>query len=243
MFCSSVDDVVRLCRIITFVLTLVAVAMLYERAALHNIFSVFGGVPDAPMIREGRIRASGPFAHPILAGTVGAVTLPLMIALWPYHPLTAGLGTLVCLIIVVASASSGPVMSAAFAVGPLMMWRYRSRMRSIRWGAGCGLVALSLVMNAPVYYLIARVDIVGGSTGWYRSRLIESAFEHFNEWWLAGTDYTRHWMPENNAVDETQVDITNYYLRMGVVGGLPLILIFIARTRHRVLFCRDCGCR
>jgi hypothetical protein len=84
------------------------------------------------------------------------------------------------------------------------------------------------VMKAPIYYLIARFTVVGGSTGWYRSRLIESAFEHLSEWWLAGTDYTRHWMP--NAVDwsPNHTDITNYYLSMGVVGGLPLVLLLIA---------------
>jgi hypothetical protein len=35
-------------------------------------------------------------------------------------------------------------------------------------------------------------------------------------------------MGEGMLTDPTQVDITNHYLSMGVVGGLPLIICFIA---------------
>jgi hypothetical protein len=119
-------------------------------------------------------------------------------------------------------------MSAAFGVGALLLWRYRHSMRALRWGAIGLYAALAITMKAPVYYLIARIDVVGGSTGWHRSRLIESAFQHLNEWWFAGTDYTRHWMQEGMDWDQTQVDITNHYLSMGVVGGIPLVFLFIA---------------
>lgn len=108
------------------------------------------------------------------------------------------------------------------------MWRYRHRMRLLRWMAVLGYFTLALVMKAPVYYLIARIDISGGSTGWHRARLIESAFEHLDEWWLAGTDYTRHWMPTGVSWSPNHADITNQYLKFGVVGGLPLMLLFIA---------------
>jgi hypothetical protein len=228
IFCSSVDDVVRLCQTTALVLTLVALAMLNERATLHNVFSIFGGVPAVPEIRAGHVRAFGPFAHPILAGTVGAVSLPLMVASWRRNRTVSLLGILACLAIVVTSASSGPVMSAAFGVGALLLWRYRHSMRALRWGAIGLYAALAITMKAPVYYLIARIDVVGGSTGWHRSRLIESAFQHLNEWWFAGTDYTRHWMQEGMDWDQTQVDITNHYLSMGVVGGIPLVFLFIA---------------
>jgi len=128
----------------------------------------------------------------------------------------------------VTSASSGPVMSAAFGVGGLWLWRLRQYLRVLQWTVACAVVALSLVMKAPIYYLIARIDIVGGSTGWHRSRLIESALEHFDTWWFAGTDYTRNWMAEGMISDPNHVDITNHYLRLGVVGGLPLIILFMA---------------
>jgi hypothetical protein len=227
IFCSTAEDVVRLCRATALVLAPVALEMVYEQLTFHNLFSVFGGVPSEPHLREGRIRAFGPFAHPILAGSVGAASLPLMVGIWRYHRMAACVGILVCVTMVIGSASSGPALSAAFGIAALCMWPYRHQMRLFRWLVVCGYLVLELVMKVPPYYLIARISVVGGSTGWHRSRLIESALEHLGEWWLAGTDYTRHWMVEGIQTNENHVDITNYYLTIGVMGGLPLMLLLI----------------
>jgi hypothetical protein len=82
-------------------------------------------------------------------------------------------------------------------------------------------------MKAPAYYLMGRVPLVPGSTGWHRARLIESAISHLSEWWVAGTDYTRHWMPSGVSWSPDHADITNHYIMMGIWGGLPLMLMFI----------------
>jgi hypothetical protein len=74
---------------------------------------------------------------------------------------------------------------------------------------------------------LARIDLTGSSTSYYRAALINSAISHLNEWWLGGTDYTRHWMPTGAAWSPDQADITNHYIKMGVVGGLPLMLLFV----------------
>jgi hypothetical protein len=228
IFCSSVEDVSVLCRITALVLLPVALAMIYEQTAFRNIFSVLGGVPPTPQIRDGRIRAFGPFAHPILAGTVGGVVLPLMIGVWRLSRPSALVGILSCLTIVGASASSGPVMSAAVGCGAMAAWPLRKYARLFRWTLLGTYLALLVVMDRPPYYVIQRLEVVGGSTGWYRSRLIESAFEHIDEWWIGGTDYTRHWMTRATTISETHTDITNHYLAIGVMGGLPLLLLFVA---------------
>ena len=88
-------------------------------------------------------------------------------------------------------------------------------------------MVLDFVMQAPAYYLIGRIDLTGSSTGWHRARLIESAFRHLNEWWLGGTDHTRHWMATGVVWSADHTDITNHYLHMGVIGGLPLMILFI----------------
>jgi hypothetical protein len=225
--CSTLDDVVRLCRIAAFILLPVALEMLYEQLTFHNLFSIFGAVPDTPQFRDGRIRAFGPFAHPILAGSVGGVMLPLMLAIWRQHRLSACIGILVCVTMVAASASSGPAMSALVGVGAVCMWGLRRYMRLFRWMLVGVYFALLLVMDRAPYYIIQRLEVVGGSTGWYRSRLIEVAIDHVDEWWIGGTDYTRHWI-DGNAISDTQIDITSHYLTLGVVGGLPLMLVHIA---------------
>lgn len=228
IFCRSLDDVVRLCRIMAILLIPLAVEMLYEKMTEHNLFaSLLGGLREIK-IREGRIRAQGPFAHAILAGTAGAVNIPLMIGLWRKQRKIAIAGLCACIFIIIASASSGPIFSALAAIGALLMWNYRHRMRLVRWFAVFFYIVMDIVMMAPAYFLIARADIVGGSTGWHRAKLIESAFEHINEWWFAGTDYTRHWMVTGVFWSPEHADITNHYLEMGVLGGLPLMAIFIA---------------
>ena len=227
-FCPSIEAVPGLCRITAVLLVPLAAAMLYEKLTGHNLFAVFGGVAEWSAVRDGMVRAQGPFAHPILAGSVGATCLPLMAALWRGSRKTAAIGALACLTMVFSSGSSGPIMSAGFAIAALAMWRWRGHMRLLRWSALLGYIALDLVMKAPAYYLLTRIDLTGSSTSWHRAALIQSAIAHWSEWWLAGTAYTRHWMPYGVAWSGAQSDITNYYLRMGVDGGLPLLLLFIA---------------
>jgi hypothetical protein len=201
--------------------------MLFEALTLHNLFSALGGVTENPAIREGRVRSQGPFAHAILAGTIGAVCLPLVIALWQRHRKAAVVGITACSVMIVTAASSGPIISAIGGLGALAMWHYRHQLRLVRWIAVAAYIGLDIVMKAPAYYLIGRIDLAGGSTGYHRAALIESAIVHLNEWWLAGTDYTRHWMPTGVSWSPNHTDITNHYLEMGVVGGLPLLVLFI----------------
>jgi hypothetical protein len=82
-------------------------------------------------------------------------------------------------------------------------------------------------MEDPVYFLMARIDITGGSTGWHRAQLVRASIEHLDEWWAVGTDYTRHWMPSGIHANEIHADITNHFLGMGVLGGLPLLILFV----------------
>lgn len=228
VFCRSFEDVMELCRITALLLVPIAVEMVYETLTLHNLFSVFEGVPESPAIREGRARAQGPFAHSILAGTVGAASLPLMCGLWRQNRKTAILGGLASATMIFASGSSGPIVSAAAGVGAMLMWYHRDKMRLFRWLTLLAYIGLDLVMKAPAYYIIGRINLVGGSTGYHRAALIEAALRHLHEWWLAGTDYTRHWMPTGVSWDAGHTDITNHYIQLGVIGGLPLMLLFIA---------------
>jgi hypothetical protein len=227
IFSQSLDDVVTLCRITAFVLIPLSILMLFEGLTGDNPFSALAGASGTPEIRGDRIRASGPFAHAILAGTVGGACLPLMVGLWQQHRKTATAGIVACLLMVFTSVSSGPIMSVVFAIGALCMWHWRHRMRLVRWLAVLGYIGLDLIMNAPAYYLIARIDLTGSSTSWHRAALIEAGITHLSEWWLAGTDATRHWMPYGVDWSGDHSDITNHYLRMGVDGGLPLMLLFI----------------
>ena len=240
IFCRSLDDVIVLCRITAFILVPLSMEMLFEKVSGYNLFSALGGVSEIPEIRDGRVRAQGAFTSSILAGTVGAVMLPLMIGLWHQHRKTSITGMAACVAIVFASASSGPIMSAVFGVGALLMWYWRDHMRVVRWLAVFGYIGLDLIMKAPAYYLLARIDLTGSSTGWHRAVLIDTAFKHLSEWWFAGTDYTRHWLDYGAFWSASHIDVTNHYLVMGVAGGLPLMFLFIALLAKGFSFVGQC---
>jgi hypothetical protein len=123
-------------------------------------------------------------------------------------------------------------MMIVFSVLGLSMWPVRNVLGPIRWVAIVAIVALDAVMKDPVYFLMARIDITGSSTGWHRAQLVRSSIEHLDEWWLVGTDYTRHWMPTGVHANAIHTDITNHLLGIGVLGGLPLMLVFVS-----VLWC------
>ena len=53
----------------------------------------------------------------------------------------------------------------AFIVLGLLAWTLRHHMRSVRAFVVCAVLLLAAVMHDPVYYLMARVDLVGGSQG------------------------------------------------------------------------------
>jgi hypothetical protein len=203
--------------------------MFAEHLVEKNYFGIlFGGVSESVYWREGKIRAQGPFAHPINAGTVGAVCFPLMLGIWRQYRVSAVVGMAACLAIVLASTSSGPLMSLFMGILGVLLWSRQTWLRTIRWGLVGGYLCAELLMTRPAYYLISKFDLTGSSTGWHRSRLIEAALEYLPEWWAFGTDYTFHWI--GIAVDEEGLksDITNYFLWIGTIGGLPAMLLVIA---------------
>lgn len=200
----------------------VLIAFTIENRTGRNIFSALGGVPSITQIREGRMRCQGAFAHPILAGTFWAALLPMMVALW-WRPVgrdkVFAVGGTVCgLGIVALSASSTPVAAVGLAIIGASFWPLRHWMGWVRAGLAFTLVFLHLSMDKPVWHLIARIDIVGGSTGWHRYFLFDQAIRHMNEWALVGSPSTETW---------GIVDITNQYVLEGLRGGLATVALFV----------------
>jgi hypothetical protein len=233
--CVMVDfeDMVTSVCALAWVSLPMATLMLVEKKTGHNLFSVFGGVPEITTAREGHLRCQGAFRHPILAGTIGATQIPLFVGLWIYQRESrrlAAAATVSSLLIVVAASSSGALMALFAGIGGLVLWRWRGKMRLIRRGTVLAILAVSLVMNAPIWYLFARLGDVTGGTGWHRAWVIDQAVSHFDEWWLFGTTYTAHWGPGGQATygDPNMMDITNHYVIQGVTGGLLKLLLFIA---------------
>jgi hypothetical protein len=94
-------------------------------------------------------------------------------------------------------------------------------MRTVRWVFLSLLVACALAMKAPVWFLIARIHLIGGSTGWHRANLIDVFFRHFGDWWLHGTNAASTWGWD-------MWDLSNQFVAEGESGGLATFICFVA---------------
>jgi len=217
-------DLDRLARLLACVLVMIAVFMATEQLTGHNAFSVFGGVYDLTQVRDGRLRSQGPFAHPLTAGAVGATLFPLMLGLWwqgRKNKTTAALGAVAALVIVISSMASTSLLALAAGIFALAMWPLRRQLRWFRWGTVSALVGLHLVMKAPVWALIGRIDLTGSSSAYHRYQLVDQFIRRFGEWWLVGTRDTVTWGWD-------MWDTANYYVTAGTEGGLIGLVLFIA---------------
>ncbi|WP_035611321.1 hypothetical protein [Haloferula sp. BvORR071] len=227
-FCHDLDDFSSIMSVIALLLVPIALEMIQEKYSGVNLFSkIFGGVREEVVAREDAFRARGPFRHAILAGTVGASLVPIMIGLWRRRPGAAKIGLIACLTMVFACSSSGPIISLGCAIIGLVLWKFRHLMGLVRWSIPFGCLALELVMKDHFWFIIGRLSM-GGSTGWHRSKLIDSTITYFGEWWAFGTDHTRHWMPTGVTFSENHTDITSYYIAYGVMGGILAMLLLVA---------------
>jgi hypothetical protein len=112
-------------------------------------------------------------------------------------------------------------MAAGVGISGLWLWPMREHMRVVRWAVGLTILGLHLVMKAPVWFLLARMAIFDGSTGYHRAILIDRAVTHFRDWWLVGTYSTAGW-------GYYMFDVTNQYVLIGVQGGLITLVLFVA---------------
>jgi hypothetical protein len=225
---KDLNEFKTLLRITAVIIIPLAILMFLEHRTGTNVFGVFGGVGEIAISRGGQFRSQGPFRHAILAGTFGATLMPLLVPFWWQERgrLVALLGVIACSIIVLSSKSSGPLMACLFGILGLVAWRFRRRMKIIRWGIVLMLLVLHfIVMKAPVWFLFDRITSVVGGSGWYRAALIEQAITHFGDWWLMGTKKTSSWMPF--SLTPEKADITNQFIGEGVNGGLLTLILFV----------------
>jgi hypothetical protein len=196
--------------------------MLNEKFHHQNLFGYLGSGPIVPQARDGAIRAQGPFAHPILAGSFAATLLPFFLWLWHSKKtrLLAAAGVVGCTAMVISCASSTPLLSYLAVIVGICFWPLRGRMRTVRWVFVILLVACSLAMKAPVWFLIARVNLVAGNSGYHRAELIDTFIRHFSDWWLIGTNKQVTWGFEMD-------DTCQQWVAEGGTGGLATLVCFI----------------
>ena len=217
------EDIYRTLRAFAVITLVIGCCMVFEKFRQVNLFGLLGGVRAVPETRGGAVRAQGPFQHEIIAGTFGATLLPLFFLMWKNRiaRMLGILGAVGSTMMVFASHSSTPVMAYGAAILGICAWPLRRNMRLVRWSIVAVIAVLALVMKAPVWFLIARLDVVGGSSGYHRAMLVNDFIMHFKDWWLAGTAENARW-------GFTMWDLCNQYVAEGQLGGLATFICFIA---------------
>jgi hypothetical protein len=224
----SEEDVRLTIRVFAYLAAVVAVFMMYEHTTGRNpIYAMLGGgkavIYGSATERNDQFRATASFAHPILAGTFGAILLPLFVGLWwkyKENRKIALVGIISATVIPIAANSSTSLLGYIAGVAALCFWPFRKRMRPIRWGIVLTLVFLHLVMKSPVWSLISRIDLAGGSSSYHRYELVNQSIIHFWDWLLVGTKDYPNWGWD-------MWDLSNQYVSIGDLSGLIPLISFL----------------
>lgn len=217
------EDVLQAIRAFALIVIVIAPCMLVEHLTRFDSFFILGA-PQLADIREGAVRAKGPFSHAITAGTIGAMLLPVFVgAFWSRQKrrILFLLAAVACGTIVISSASSTPILASACGILGILLWPQRQNLRLFRRMLVVILALLQLVMKAPVWFLIAKIGGSMGGSGYHRAMLIDNFVRHFTEWWLVGTQANASWGYDMWDVDDA-------YVAAGVGGGLITFILFIA---------------
>jgi hypothetical protein len=228
-FIRDGDDVTRVIRTFCYICAVIAVIMVVEQVTHRNpIYTAFGGARAdlyaTVMQRDGKLRATASFVHPILAGTFGAVLVPLFIGLWWKEKSGRGiaiLGLIAATVITLTSNSSTPVLAYAAGLLGLALWPIRRGMRIVRWAIVITIVSLHMVMKAPVWHLISRMDVLNASSGYHRYQLVNQFILHFRDWYAFGVKDTSVWGWD-------MWDTANQYVATGENSGLIPFILFVA---------------
>lgn len=221
-FIPDGEAVRRTIKTLAVVGVIQGICMLNEQILHVNVFGYIGGLGPGLTIRDGRIRSEGVLGC-ISAGAFAGALIPLFLGLWTerkYRALMCA-GVAGATVMVFTSNSSTSLLALAAAVLGIAFWPLRERMVLVRRGLVLILVALHLVMKAPVWSLIARVDLTGSSSGYHRYYLVDNCIRHFSEWWLLGyKDYDKWGF--------MMFDLCNQFVVQAVTGGLLTLVAYIA---------------
>lgn len=195
------------------------VCMVSEQFTRQNIFSLFGA--NSPTLREGHIRSEGALGT-LYGGVFAGVLIPLFAWLWleGKSRVAAISGFAGATAMVFASHASTSWMALGGGLVGLAFWPVRKQMRLVRWGLVVMLVGLHLVMHGPVWSLIEKVDLTGGSSSYHRYMLVDNCIRHFGDWWLVG--YTNY-----GSWGFDMWDLCNQYVAVALTGGLLALILFI----------------
>lgn len=216
------EAVRRTIKVLAMICMINGISMIIEQVTNINLFGLLGGIPVDVTVREGHIRSAGVMGC-LYAGAFAGVLIPLFTWLWTERKsrMIATIGIAGVTAMMIASYSSTSYLAYGGGLVGLCCWPLRQKMRFIRRGLVVILVGLHLVMKAPVWALIARIDLTGSSSGYQRYMLVDMTIRHFSDWWLIGTNKYVAWGWDS-------WDLCNQFVAVALTGGLLALIFYIA---------------
>jgi len=216
------NDIFLAIKCFAGLMVLLAATMVIEQIKMVNVFGLLGGVNAVPEVRDGKIRSQAVFQHALTAGTFAATAIPLFFLLWKNGKAKGFsiVGIVAATVMTFATQTSTSLLTYAAGILAVILWPIRKKMKTVRWGLAAVLVGLQLTMKAPVWFLIARIDLTGSSSSYHRAELIDQFVNHFSSWWLIGTKDAATWGWD-------MWDAQNMYVSVGEAGGLAALVFYI----------------
>lgn len=199
-----------------------AITMTIEQRQTMNVFGVLGGILAKPEVREGKTRSQGAFQHALTAGTFAATAIPLFFLMWKRRVTRwlSAVGIICATVMAIDTQTSTSLMTEAAGLAAVFLWPLRKKMKTVRIALVGGLVALAMVMKAPIWFVIAHIDLTGSSSSYHRAELIDQCVNHFSNWWLMGTTTAATWGWD-------MWDAQNMYVSVAEGGGLAALVFYI----------------
>lgn len=209
----------RTVKLFALVCLIQGVCMMSELVTSRNVFGFAGGA--TPSVREGHVRAEGAMGT-LYAGAIAGALTPLFVWLWTERKsrMAAAAGLLGAASMIFASHASTSWMACGAGLVALAFWPLRKMMRLVRCGIVAMLVGLHLVMHGPVWSLIEKIDLTGGSSSYHRYELVDNCIRHFSEWWLIGYKDYYSW-------GFCMFDLCDQWVVAAVTGGLVTLVLYI----------------
>ncbi|MGA8578709.1 MAG: hypothetical protein WB579_08510, partial [Bryobacteraceae bacterium] len=214
------EAVRRTIKVLAVICVIQSACMVSEQFTHQNAFSFCGGPWTS--IRNGHVRSEGVMGT-LYGGTIAGLSIPLFLWLWTERKsrMVAYAGLAGATVMVFTSHASTSWFAYGASLVGLCFWPLRKQMRLVRWGIVATLVGLHLVMHGPVWSLIEKIDLTGGSSNYHRYMLVDNCIRHFGDWWLIGYRYYGDW-----GFD--MWDLCNQFVVAALTGGLLTLVIFIA---------------
>lgn len=219
------QDVKRALCVLAVIALIVFGIMAYEYRTGRNLYYSSLGSTDSLIAtsRGDSFRAIGCFAHPNIAGAFGGFVMPLLVGLWCREKRCRALASLGLAATVPIPFFTGS-STALFALGASLMglsfWPLRRWMRIVRWSIVAMVTLLDIVMKAPVWQLVARVQLSSGSSSYHRYELINQCILHFRDWALIGTKDFGGW-------GWAMWDLADQYVATADGAGLIPLIAFL----------------